>query len=259
MLDVRPTDDSISQHTDGSGGAARAAPPKSVVIVLHQMHSNPGAIGQWLRCRGYHLDIRRPRFGDPLPDTLENHAGAVIFGGPMSANDPDDYIKTETDWIGVALREDKPYLGVCLGAQMLARHLGARVYEHPKKHVEIGYHAIHATPDGLAFGHWPERVYQWHREHFDLPSGTRRLATSKGDFENQAVAYGKAAVGVQFHPEITYSMVNRWSGTNPHRLTATGAHDRPAQLADHLFHGPSVRGWLDRFMPRWLAGGRTPA
>src|SRR6478735_9085627 len=63
-----------------------------VLIVLHQETSTPGRVGNVLRALGYRLDIRRPRFGDPLPDTLEQHAGAVIFGGPMSANDPDDYV-----------------------------------------------------------------------------------------------------------------------------------------------------------------------
>ena len=79
------------------------------------------------------LDIRRPRFGDPLPETLDGHAGAVIFGGPMSANDPDDYVRREIDWIAVPLREQRPFLGICLGAQMLARQLGARVAPHPRR------------------------------------------------------------------------------------------------------------------------------
>jgi GMP synthase (glutamine-hydrolysing) len=106
------------------------------------------------------LDVRRPRYGDPLPETLENHAGAVIFGGPMSANDSEDYVKIETEWIGVALLENKPFLGVCLGAQMMADYLGARVFEHPEKHVEIGYHRIRPASCARRFGAWPERVYQ---------------------------------------------------------------------------------------------------
>ena len=254
MLDTRAADaasDSGSPELIATPTASHH--PRQVVVVLHQEHSNPGHIGQWLKSRGYRLDIRRPRFGDPLPETLAEHAGAVIFGGPMSANDTDAFIKTETDWIAVALQEKKPFLGVCLGAQMMARQLGARVYEHPEKHVEIGYYEIHPTPHGLEFGNWPSRVYQWHREGFDLPSGAMQLATSQSAFSNQAMVYG-AAVGVQFHPEITYAMVNRWSSSNPHRLTMPGAKDRPSQLSDHLYHGPGVRGWLDGFMQRWLAG-----
>ncbi|MGA7972017.1 MAG: glutamine amidotransferase, partial [Pseudolabrys sp.] len=94
---------------------------KPVLIILHQEHSSPGRVGQALSQRGYPLDIRRPRFGDPLPETMADHAGAVIFGGPQSANDEDDFIKRETDWIGVPLRDEKPFLGICLGAQMMAR------------------------------------------------------------------------------------------------------------------------------------------
>ena len=61
-----------------------------VLFVLHQMQSNPGLVGQWFRNNGFSVDVRRPRFGDPLPASLEHHCGAVIFGGPMSANDSDD-------------------------------------------------------------------------------------------------------------------------------------------------------------------------
>ena len=76
-----------------------------VLIVLHQETSTPGRVGNALRALGHTLDIRRPRFGDPLPETLDQHAGAVIFGGPMSANDPDDYVRREIDWIEIPLRE----------------------------------------------------------------------------------------------------------------------------------------------------------
>src|SRR5882757_6967833 len=94
-------------------------PPLPVLIVVHQETSTPGGVGNALRALGHCLDIRRPRFGDPLPETLDRHAGAVIFGGPMSANDGDDYVRREIDWIEVALREQRPFLGICLGAQML--------------------------------------------------------------------------------------------------------------------------------------------
>ncbi len=130
-----------------------------------------------LRQRGYPLDIRRPRFGDPLPETMAEHAGAIIFGGPMSANDNDDFVRREIDWLAVPLREKKPFLGICLGAQMLAQHLGGRVFKHPDGHAEIGYYPIRPTDVGRAVcDPWPEQVYQWHREGFDLPLGADLLA-----------------------------------------------------------------------------------
>src|SRR6476619_8655352 len=88
--------------------APDATPLPPVLIVLHQETSTPGRVGNALRTLGHPLDIRRPRFGDPLPETLDDHAGAVIFGGPMSANDPDDFSRREIDWIAVPLREQRP-------------------------------------------------------------------------------------------------------------------------------------------------------
>src|SRR3979490_614490 len=96
-----------------------------ILIVLHQETSSPGRGGHALRARGQPLDARRPRFGDPLPETMAQHAAAIIFGGPMSANDTDDFVRREIDWLAVPLREKKPFLGICLGAQMLAQHLGS--------------------------------------------------------------------------------------------------------------------------------------
>src|SRR3979490_3261731 len=115
------------------------------LIVLHQDNSTPGRIGHALKARGVPLDVRRPRYGDALPATLSGHAGAIIFGGPMSANDADDFVRREIDWIAVPLKEKKPFLGICLGAQMLAHHLGSRIYRHPDGHAEVGYYPIRPT------------------------------------------------------------------------------------------------------------------
>jgi GMP synthase (glutamine-hydrolysing) len=221
-----------------------------VVLVLHQQQSVPGYVGKWLEAEGYGLDIRRPRFGDPLPETLEHHAGAVIFGGPMSANDSEDYMRIETDWIGVALKEQKPYLGLCLGAQMLARLLGAKVTLDPDARVEIGYHAISPT---CASSPMPPKVYQWHKEGFELPTTAKLLARSDGAFPNQAFQVGAKAIGLQFHPEITHGMVDGWTGRNPDKLTQVGAYSRDRQLDDHTTYSPQVRQWFDGFMRNLLA------
>src|ERR1700674_4433407 len=163
---------------------------QSILIILHQEHSTPGRVGNALRELGYRLDVRRPRFGDPLPQTMADHSAGIIFGGPMSANDQDDFIRRETDWTAVPLRENKPFLGICLGAQMFARQLGGKVYRHPEGRGEHGHSPLRHPAAGLdAVGEWPERVYQWHREGFDLPAGADLLA--EGDtFEVQAIRYG---------------------------------------------------------------------
>lgn len=222
-----------------------------VLIVLHQAHSNPGAIGRALRGMGYPLDIRRASLGDPLPETLSGHAGAVIFGGPMSANDGDDFVRSEIDWLAVPLKEEKPFLGICLGAQMLAKHLGGDVGFHVNEQVEIGYYPIEATGAGAELFDWPSHVYQWHREGFSVPSGARLLAVGP-TFENQAISVGPAAFGFQFHPEITLAMVHCWTTRSAYRLVLPGAKQQADHLAGHVRFGAEVQSWLGLFLDRWL-------
>lgn len=234
-------------------------PLKPVLVVLHQEHSTPGRVGRLLSQRGYRLDIRRPRFGDPLPKTMLHHAGAVIFGGPMSANDPDEFIAIETAWIATLLTEAVPYLGICLGAQMLASQLGARVYAHPEGRAEIGYYPLSATSDGAALETsvrqpWPDHVYQWHREGFDCPVGAHCLATG-GDFPVQAIQAGPAAFGIQFHPEVTPAMMYRWTTRAHERLTLPGAQPRHAHFDGWYQHDQAVARWLQAFLDHWLRLG----
>jgi GMP synthase (glutamine-hydrolysing) len=222
-----------------------------ILIVLHQEHSTPGRVGYALEQLGYWLDVRRPRFGDPLPETMADHAGAIIFGGPMSANDDDEFIRREIDWIGVPLRAERPFLGICLGAQMLARQLGGKVFRHPHGHAEIGYYPIRPTAAGRALvAAWPEQVYQWHREGFDLPAGAELLA--EGDiFEVQAIRSGRA-FALQFHPDVTHAMMHRWTTQGHDRLELPGARPRDTHFADRAVYDYSARAWLSVFLERWL-------
>ena len=224
---------------------------KRVLIVLHQETSTPGRVGQELVRRGFSLDIRRPRFGDPLPADMQHHAGAVVFGGPMSANDPDAYISREIDWIGVPLKEQKPFLGICLGAQMMVRHLGGKVAAHPREEVEIGYYPLHPTETGKSLMSWPGKVYQWHNEGFDLPRGADLLAT--GDtYPNQAIRVGPRAYGIQFHPELTHAMMVRWTTKGAPRMAQPGAQGRQDHFAGRFAFDGAVRKWLDDFLDLWI-------
>jgi GMP synthase (glutamine-hydrolysing) len=251
MFDAHASEIESGGRAAGQVPVARSTPKKPALIVLHQENSNPGHIGQWLVRNGFPLDIRKPRFGEPLPETLAGHCGAVIFGGPMSANDKDEFIRREIAWIGVALEEKAPLLGVCLGAQMLALHLGAKVGFDPEARGEMGYYPLRATEQGRRLGAFPDHVYQWHREGCDLPGGGVLLATSDGPFPNQAFAYGPTAVGVQFHPEITFAQVHRWTGRHLTRLDIKGARERHEHIAGHIAHSPKVQAWLGDFLERW--------
>lgn len=237
------------------------ASKKPVLVILHQEQSTPGHVGRLLAVAGHTLDIRRPRYGEPLPETLARHAGAVIFGGPMSANDADEYVKREIELVALALREEAPFLGICLGAQMMAACLGAKVAPDTDGHVEMGYYEITPAIEADAMGGpWPSRVYQWHSEGFSLPTGSVPLASAVGAFPNQAFRFGPAAVGLQFHPEITYAMAARWSGRNETKLPERrGARLRPEHLADHMAAAPAVQRWLPAFLEAWLRSAGTEA
>ena len=223
-----------------------------ILIVLHQEHSTPGRIGHALRQFGFPLDVRRPRFGDALPQSLDEYTGAVIFGGPMSANDADEFIRREIDWISVPLKEQKPFLGICLGAQMCARALGGRVFRHPQGQAEVGYYPIRPTAAGLSLvDPWPEQVYQWHREGFDLPAGAELLA--EGDmFEVQAFRFGRS-FALQFHPDVTHLMMHKWMTRGDDRLSLPGARPRDTHFADRAVYDYTARAWLGAFLERWIS------
>jgi GMP synthase (glutamine-hydrolysing) len=228
-----------------------SSPKNKILIIVHQEHSTPGRIGTMLKAMGFALDVRRPCLGDALPETMDEHVGAVIFGGPMSANDPESWITREIDWIGVPLKEQKPFLGVCLGAQMLAKHLGGTVGGHEEERVEIGYYPIYPVNGGDGISAWPQEVYQWHRESFTLPREAKLFARGE-HFENQAYRYGPAAYGIQFHPEVTRLAMHRWVVTGAHRFSLPHAQQAPEHLAGNLIHDASVKRWLSQFLERWL-------
>lgn len=224
---------------------------KDILIILHSEASTPGRIGHMLVEKGFRLDIRRPCLGDDLPTSMAQHAGAVIFGGPMSANDGDDWIAREIDWIATPLKEEKPFLGVCLGAQMLAKQLGGGVGPHADGLVEIGYYPLVPTEQGRVLGPWPELVYHWHREGLTLPDGATRIAAGE-TFENQAFRYGPSAFGIQFHPEVTRLTMHRWGVLGAHRFVMPGAQNSKAHLDANLVHDGAVKSWLWQFLARWL-------
>ncbi|MAY62755.1 MAG: GMP synthase [Rhizobiales bacterium] len=220
-----------------------------ILVVMHQETSSPGRVGQVLTKMGYALDFRRPVLGDPLPGTLDNHAGAVIFGGPMSANDDIEGIRAETRWMDVVLKSGKPYLGICLGAQILARNLGAKVYGRDDGHVEIGWYPIRPTEAGIKMMDWPDMVYQFHREGFDMPRGAELLATSE-TYPNQAFRYGDNAWGVQFHAELTLAMMHRWAVRGAQRFVLPGAQVGAQHLSGRLLHDAALFTWLNLFLDK---------
>jgi GMP synthase (glutamine-hydrolysing) len=232
-----------------------------VLIIVHQEHSNPGRVGALLQERGYRLDRRCPNLFDPLPEDLSGHAAAIVFGGPQSANDDDrPAVRIELAWLErVALGSGKPLLGICLGAQMMARVLGARVGRHPENLVEIGYHPIYPTAAGADYFDGPTMFYQWHKETFEIPRGALHLAHNDA-FDSQMFRYGEHAFGIEFHPEMTLAMIERWSGSErgSAMLSLPGGQPREAHLEGYRRYGAATDRWLARFLDEHFLPARRP-
>ena len=231
-----------------------------ILLVVQRETSDPGRVGAVLRAMGCELDIRVASRRDPLPATMAEHAGAIIFGGPMSANDDTTlpFIRDELEWIPVALESGKPFLGICLGCQLLARALGAGVAPHPQGLHEIGFFPLRPTAAGRGLFAAPLHVYQWHGEGCELPPGAELLAQGEM-FVNQVFRYGEAAYGVQFHPEVTAEIVDRWTRFAAHRLNMPGAQARDEQIWRQGLHQPAITNWLESFLPTWLSRPAAPA
>ncbi|MBM3645566.1 MAG: hypothetical protein FJX02_14650 [Alphaproteobacteria bacterium] len=230
-----------------------------IAIVVHQEHSRPGRVGALLERRGYELHRLCPNLGCELPEDVSDYAGVVIFGGPMSANDCNmDGIRRELEWIPKVADQGVPFLGLCLGAQLLARAAGGKVGPHPEGMVEIGYSRIEPTDAGRAVFDGPMHVYQWHREGIDLPETSELLASSE-HYAVQAFRQGERAWGFQFHPEVTLEMKEIWTVKAAERLKMAGAHQRGVHLSMHSLFDPPLGRWIDGFLDGWLASKVTPA
>lgn len=226
---------------------------RKILVVLHRETATAGRVGRLLQEWGYELDIRYPCLGQELPKHMEEHRAAIFFGGPMSVNDNDEWIKKEIDWINLPLEQGKPFLGICLGSQMLAKCLGAKVSAHPDGRVEAGYYPIHVTPDGhsVCSAHFPDHVYHWHEEGFECPQDATLLAIGS-DFETQGIRVGERAYGFQFHPEVTYAMMCRWTNHSHRYLGQPGATERERHLQGWFQHDQKVATWIREFLKCWV-------
>lgn len=229
-------------------------PKPTILLIDHPVGQRDDRASARLRAMGYATEWCSPGKGDSLPPADSDYAAVVVYGGAESVNDAEtkDYIREEIDWIGNWAESGRPFLGICLGAQMLARALGAGVSRHSEGLHQIGYVKIEPTAAARDFMGEPMHVYHWHNEGFEVPGGAELLASGP-DFPNQAFRYGDRAYAIQFHPEVSPRVMHRWLQEAGHMLAEPGAHAREAQLADSERFDAPMEAWLDRFLVRWLA------
>lgn len=181
-------------------------PRRDIHWFQHVPFEGLGVIETWLTARGCTPNVTRFHAGDSLPDP-DSIDWLIVMGGPMGVYDQDRYpwLKEEIAWIRDAIASGKTVFGVCLGAQLIAAALGAKVYPNGQK--EIGWFPVRLTEEGrqsLLLKGFPQELpaFHWHGDTFDLPAGGVRLMTSVA-CANQAFSHGNRVVGLQFHLEVT--------------------------------------------------------
>lgn len=257
MPSVRERGAPPERRNEGVPPMSSTAPaPPRVLVLRHARAGRPGLIGEVLGARGVAVDLRFPVEGDALPASSDEFDGLVVMGGFMSANADDvcPHFPALLDLMRACAAEARPVLGVCLGAQLVARAWGGAVHEGRAK--EFGYHPLRRTAEAAAdplAAALPERchVMQWHADTFDLPLGATLLLRGD-DGLNQALRIGEVVYGFQCHLEVTEAMLRDWSTEEAH---ATGSD--PATLmagieAQYAKYGTVAADAARKLAGRWL-------
>jgi GMP synthase (glutamine-hydrolysing) len=205
-----------------------------ILVIMHVESEGPGSLGSFLASAGAQVQVARLYAGDRLPEDTSALNAVISMGGPMNVYEEDKYpfLREETSFLHRAVNADMPVLGICLGAQMLAKAAGARVTRSPKE--EVGWGLVRLTEAGradLLFQGLPQtlEVLQWHGDMFHIPEQATLLADGT-DCPHQAFRC-RNAFGLQFHVEVTGDILAEWFAESADRQRIL---DRYAQVKQGL-------------------------
>jgi len=224
-----------------------------MTVLQHVEFEGPAAVVDWAAGREFPFRVFHLYRDTALP-SLSDFDMLTVMGGPMSAND-----EARLGWLGPeialvreAIAADKTVLGICLGAQIIAKALGARVY--PGSDREIGWFPVQRTGSHPFFDGLPDSFtpFHWHGETFDLPHEARLLAQSKIT-ETQAFAVGQRVLGLQFHMEATEESVRALLRGAAHEIGHGVFEQQAGTILASLNHCASLRPLLDTVLDRWTA------
>ena len=204
------------------------------LVLQHIAVEGPGRLGSFLQQHGWELDTTALYAGERLPAAPQEYQAIIIMGGPMGVYDEADYafLPAEHTFLQRALAQNVPMLGICLGSQLLAKALGARVYRNPCK--EIGWYTVDLTPEGCTDPLFqgvssPVPVFQWHGDAFELPTGAVALASSP-QCTLQAFRYGARVYGLLFHLELVPAMIHSWLAAFQEELVGVQEYIDPQRI-----------------------------
>ena len=209
---------------------------KRILVFQHVPYEPLGTLNPQLKSAGFRIRyVNFSREPEARP-SLDGYSGLVVLGGPMGAcqTDRHPHLTREIELIRQAVHQRLPVLGICLGAQLLARALGAKVRASSRP--EIGWYNISVPEqarDDPLFRHFKpsQKIFQWHSDTFSLPRGAAHLASSEA-CPNQAFKYGDNAYGLQFHLEVDHQLIERWLKVPAHQreIEAMGGKVDPMQV-----------------------------
>jgi GMP synthase (glutamine-hydrolysing) len=220
-----------------------------IFVLRHDPLEELGTLRPAVEARGFEVEAVDMYVPGAETPALAEAAGLIFMGGPMSANDDLPFLHREVELARKAADLGLPLLGICLGAQLIAKALGGAVHRNPV--TEIGWFRIDLTAAGLsdpvfAQSENPQPVFHWHQDTFELPPGAELLATSPG-CRNQAFRLGRNVYGFQFHPEMTPAMIEDWQR---HAAVCGEA----VQAIDPTLHAAPLAGLCERIVAGWTEG-----
>lgn len=226
------------------------------MVLRHVAFEDPGLLAPALARAGWQYDILEAATADLTQQTIADADLLVVLGGPIGVGDVSDYpfLTREIALLEKRLAGDRPTLGVCLGSQLMAAALGARVYAGPVK--EIGWAPLQLTDEGRAsclapLGEPDATVLHWHGDTFDLPAGATRLASTPA-YANQAFAFGGNALALQFHIEADPARLEEWYVGHTVELGAANI-SIPVLRSATAQAAPRIPAQAERIFARWLS------
>ena len=226
---------------------------KPIRIFQHLDCEGPAHLQTILETRDIPFEIVHIDQGDAVLSDLDKTAGLIFMGGPMSVNDPLDWIDAEVKLIQSAMKQHIPVLGICLGSQLMAKAMGAKV--HPGKCMEIGWADVSCENHTPWTDSLPNTmtVFHWHGETFDLPMGAIRLFSNER-YTNQGFALGPH-LALQFHLEMQVDTIREWLVRNPQDLArrCDETHDQQVILDLIDAHLDSLQRYADTLFTYWLS------